>query len=231
MQARISGQPLLKGTSAGWGAAISVLARTWASAPSQSPWCVFGPKSLKWWLVKSTNRSLYLVCAPLAWFPTGVWCCLLWRWSVYKGSGSPLAQVALIVTFSSSSHPHRRPWKPWAFNQALVLCGQGPNPAEKWNQHLYKAALQKEAWRALKISCWILCWPFHQIKQEHQHHRAPRSITLPPDYWDLDFQIKYNIYFFFLRKRPFAPWATVQDFLSSAKVGHLCCLHLTPGML
>ncbi len=32
----------------------------------------------------------------------------------------------------------------WCFWQ----CGQVPNPAEKWNQHLQKAGQQKEAWRA-----------------------------------------------------------------------------------
>ncbi len=30
-------------------------------------------------------------------------------------------------------------------------CGQVPNPAGKWNQHLLKAGQQKEAWSALKL--------------------------------------------------------------------------------
>ncbi len=100
-------------------------------------------------------------------------------------------------------------WYPWQ-------CGQVPSPAGKGNLHLHKACQQKEAWSALKFPGWWLRWLWTSENTMDQHQQMtwqPKSsLTVETSHWtssnvdsvplhsssrlwDLDFQMKCNIYF------------------------------------
>ncbi len=90
-----------------------------------------------------------------------------------------------------------------------------PRPAGKWNQHLHKACQQKEARSALKCPArWLRwLWTSQNIVDQHQQRtwQPKSSLTLETSHctsnnmdsvplhsssrlWDLDFQMKCNIY-------------------------------------
>ncbi len=91
--------------------------------------------------------------------------------------------------------------------------GSVGSPAVKWNQHLHKACQQKEAWSALKCpDRWL--WTSENTVDQHQQMpwQPKSSLTVETSHWtssnmdsvslqsssrlwDLDFQIKCNIYF------------------------------------
>ncbi len=119
---------------------------------------------------------------------------------------------------------------PWSLNQLWYLwqCGQVPSPAGKWNQHLHKACQQKEAWRALKFPGRWLRWLWTSENKVDQHQQMtwqPKSsLTVETSHWtssnmdsvplhsssrlwDLDFQMKYKIYFHLKR----GLWTTEQQ--------------------
>ncbi len=91
-----------------------------------------------------------------------------------------------------------------------------PSPAGKWNQHLYKTCQQKEAWSALKCPGGWLRWLWTSENTVDQHQQMtwqPKSsLTVETSpwtssnvdsvplhsssrLWDLDLQIKCDIYF------------------------------------
>ncbi len=107
---------------------------------------------------------------------------------------------------------------PWSLNQLWYLwqCGQVPSPAGKWNQHLHKACQQKKAWSALKFPGRWLRWLWTSENTVDQHQQMPwqpkSSLTVETSHWtssnmdsvplhsssrlwDLDFQMKFKIYF------------------------------------
>ncbi len=119
---------------------------------------------------------------------------------------------------------------PWSLNQLLVpfgsfcQCEQVPNPAGKWNQHLHKAGQQKELWNALKCGGWL--WTSENTVDQHQHMtwQPKSSLTVETSHWtssnmdsvplhtssrlwDLDFQMKYKMYFHLKR----GLWTTEQQ--------------------
>ncbi len=132
---------------------------------------------------------------------------------------------------------------PWSLNQLLVpwQCGQVPSPAGKWNQHLHKACQQKEAWSALKFPGRWLRWLWTSENTVDQHQQMtwqPKSsLTVETSHWtssrlwDLDFQMKYKIYFHLKR----GLWTTEQQssyFFSTAQVRRFwCCLWFRSGLV
>ncbi len=88
-----------------------------------------------------------------------------------------------------------------------------PNPAGKWNQHLHKACQQKEAWNALKFPGKWLRWLWTSDQHQYGETWQPKSsLTVETSHWtssnvdyvslhsssrlwDLDFQMKCNIFF------------------------------------
>ncbi len=176
--------------------------------------------------------------------------------SLWHCWGGMEAQVSLTVAFSSSALlglvsliflltiPHRfsmgfrsgnllanqatvTPWS-WTSFWYLWQCGQVPNPAGKWNQHLHKACQQKEAWSALNFPGRWLRWLWTSENTVDQHQQMtwqPKSsLTVETSHWtssnmdsvplhsfsrlwDLDFQMKCKIYFHLKR----GLWTTEQQ--------------------
>ncbi len=123
---------------------------------------------------------------------------------------------------STVTHGH------WTSFWYLWQCGQVPSPAGKWNQHLHKACQQKEAWSDLKCpGRWLrwLCTSENTVDQHQQMTWQPKSsLTVETSHWtssnldsvplhsssrlwDLDLQMKYNIYFHLKR----GLWTTEQQ--------------------
>ncbi len=164
--------------------------------------------------------------------------------SLWHCSGVMEAQVALIAAFRSSALlgllsliflltiPHRFSMGfrsgefagqsctvthgHWTSVWYLWQCGQVPNPAGKWNQHLHKACQQKEAWGALKFPgrwlCWL--WTSENTMEQHQQmtwqpkssqtvetsHLTSSNMDSVPLHsssrlWGLDFQMKCKMHF------------------------------------
>ncbi len=113
---------------------------------------------------------------------------------------------------STPTHGHLTNF--WCFCQ----CGQVPNPAGKWNQHLQKAGQQKEAWSAPKcLGKWVQ-WQWTNTSRWHctpNHHRlwklntglqatwAMSFSTLPPDSRTL--VSKWNTKLVLIWKEDFGP--------------------------
>ncbi len=107
-----------------------------------------------------------------------------------------------------------------------------PSLAGKWNQHLHKACQQKEAWSALTFPGRWLRWLWtsentvtddntskSSLTEETSHWTSSNMDSVPlhssPRLWDLDFQMKFKIYFHLKR----GLWTTtVQLFFSLALV-------------
>ncbi len=96
----------------------------------------------------------------------------------------------LLSLLASQAHQHRvHLTNFWCFWQ----CGQVPNPAGKWNQHLNKAGQQKEEWSAPKCIgkrvqwCWF---SFFKKKTMAQHQQmtlySKSSQTVETGSWCLD---------------------------------------------
>ncbi len=145
----------------------------------------------------------YLVGAPFALITAsirrGMEVISLWHcW------GDMEAQVSMTVAFSSSAFfgllfviflltiPHRFSVRfrsgefagqsstptPWSFNQLLVLLAvwAGAKSCWKWNQHIWKAGQQKEAWSAPKCIGKRVQWRwFSKITMDQQMTLHPKS--------------------------------------------------------
>ncbi len=115
---------------------------------------------------------------------------------------------------------------PWSLNQVLValaLCA-GAKSCWKWNLHLHKLVSRQEAWSALKLLVYGLCWPWTSENTVDQHqqmtwHPKP-SLTVETLHWtssnvdsvpllsssrlwDPDFQ--RNAKFTFIKEHNFGP--------------------------
>ncbi len=88
------------------------------------------------------------------------------RFSILWGLGP----VNLLASQAHQQHGHLTNF--WCFWQ----CGQVPNPAGKWNQHLLKAGQQKEAWSALKLFGKRVQWRCFSKNTMDQH----QQMTLHP---------------------------------------------------
>ncbi len=78
--------------------------------------------------------------------------------------------VSFLASQAHQHHGHLTNF--WCFWQ----CGQVPNPAGKWNQHLLKAGQQKEAWSAPKFLCKRVQWCWFSKNTMDQH----QQMTLHP---------------------------------------------------
>ncbi len=85
--------------------------------------------------------------------------------TIYSLWGSGL--VSLLASQAHQHHGHLTNF--WCFWQV-------PNPAGKWNQHLYKAGQQKEAWSAPKCIDKRLQWRWFSKNTMDQH----QQMTLHP---------------------------------------------------
>ncbi len=138
----------------------------------------------------------YMVGAPFALITASIWRGMevISLWHCWGGME---AQVSLTMAFRSSALlglvsiiflltiPHRYSMGfrsgefagqsstvthgHWTSFWYLWQCGQVPSPAGKWNQHLYKACQQKEAWSALKFpGRWLrLLWTSENTVDQH----------------------------------------------------------------
>ncbi len=123
----------------------------------------------------------------------------------------------LVSLLANQAHQHHGHWTSFWY---LWQCGQVPCPAGKWNLHLHKACQQKEAWSALKFPGRWLRWLWTSENTVDQHQQMTwqpkssptvetlhwtssnmNSVSLHSSsrLWDLDFQMKYNIYFYLKR--------------------------------
>ncbi len=143
-----------------------------------------------------------------------------WVWCLSSGfrSGEFAGQSSTVT------HGH------WTSFWYLWQCGQVPSPAGKWNQHLHKVCQQKEAWSALKSPGRWLRWLWTVENTVDQHQQmSSSSLTVETAHWtssnmdsvsllsssrlwDLDFQIKCQIYFHLER----GLWSTEQQSSSSS---------------
>ncbi len=73
--------------------------------------------------------------------------------------------VSLLASQAHQHHGHLTNF--WCFWQ----CGQVPNPAGKWNQHLWKAGQQKEAWSAPKCLGKRMQWRWFSKNTMDQHQQ------------------------------------------------------------
>ncbi len=125
----------------------------------------------------------------------------------------------------------------WTSFWYLWQCGQVPSPAGKWNQHLYKACQQKEAWSALTFpGRWLRWLDFRKHSGPTPADDMATQIITDCENFTLDFkQHGFCVSPHFLQtlgpwfpnerqnllsseKRTLDHWATVQFFFSLAQV-------------
>ncbi len=127
-------------------------------------WSVCGTAEVVWkprflWQWPSTHLHFLISCFSFS----------SWQYPLDSLWGSGL--VSLLASQAHRHHGHLTNF--WCFWQ----CGQVPNPAGKWNQHLSKASQQKEALSAPKILGKRVQWRWFSKNTMDQKGKKHASIN------------------------------------------------------